>query len=161
MKTLYVEFTKSSKRFAPFSWLVSKVQGTEYSHVRLRWVNSTQTPIIYEASGSSVRFIGPMAGLNLSSKVIHRFSFELNHEQYKELVKICMTYAGVQYSIKQVINIGLNNLGIKWQPFRRDSEYAQVCSELVARVLQALGKEIDFDPDTAGPRELYNFLNRG
>ena len=124
MKTLYVGFTKSSKRFAPFSWLVSKAQKTEYSHVRLRWVNSTQTPIIYEASGSSVQFIGPMIGLTLSSKVYPRFSFELNYKPYKELVRICMTYAGVQYSIKQVINIGLNNLGIKWQPFRRDLEYA-------------------------------------
>jgi hypothetical protein len=128
--------------------------------VRFTWINSTQTPIIYEASGISVKFKGPIAAKEKPVTIVHNFTFELTREQYRALIHKCMTYAGVQYSFKQVINIGFANLGIKWKPFKQDSEHAQVCSELGVRILNSLGYKINLDPDMSGPRELYNELIR-
>ena len=159
MITLNIEFT-SPKKSNPFSWLIRRIQGTKYSHVRLSWVNSTQTHIIYEASGSHIKFIGPLAAKDNPVTIHDSFYFDLTNDQYRELVKICMTYAGLKYSFKQVINIGLANLGFRWRPFKSKLEYTQVCSEVVIRVLQTLGIHVNIDPEMSGPKELNQVLKQ-
>ena len=157
MKTLSVEFTHP-QRCGFFSSLIKLIQRTPYSHVRLSWINSTGVKVVYEASGSSVRFFGPLAMTDRPTVVVDSFTFDLDKEGYRQLIKTCMTYAGIEYSFGQVINIGLSNLGFRWKPFSQDNEYAQVCSELVTRVLQDLGINLKLDPDMAGPREIHNAL---
>lgn len=160
-RTVYIEFTRSTKKFAPFSWLIMAVQRTPYSHVRLRWTNTTGRNVIYEASGSHVRFIGTLAQKSLKTKTVDTFTFEVDKEQYRKLVDICMYYADVKYSLSQVIKIGLLSFGICKRSLTNDGEYAQVCSELVARVVKSvLGLKLNLDPDTAGPKELHEELKR-
>ena len=149
-----IEFTKSTKKFAPIAWLIQKVQGTEYNHVQFRWHNSTGTNVIYHASGSQIHFLGEMAQEEMKSEVVKAYEFTVTKEQYRKLVKRCMEYAGVKYSFCQVLQIGVSQLfGIR--PWKSNQEYAQVCSEVVARVLEhVLQIDLNLDPDMAGPREI-------
>jgi hypothetical protein len=119
-------------------------------------------PLIYEASGISLKFIGPFAAASNKRKtrIDHQFTLDLTTAELAEVERMCMLYAGTDYSFKQVINIGLANLGIRWRPFKPDSYHAQVCSEIVTRILFLLDYKINLDPDMAGPRELYEELKR-
>ena len=61
MKTIYIEFTKPKKILPIYSWLIRAIEGTEYSHVRIRWKSSSGVELVYEAGGRSVRLIGSEA----------------------------------------------------------------------------------------------------
>lgn len=157
---VYIEFT-SPKKQNPFSWIIQKVQKTPYSHVRLRWVSSTGVDIVYEASRASVRFVGPIAQTTHPVFVHDSFKLGMTKEQYMDMVRVCMTYAGVQYSFLQVFGIGLASLlGLNTNPFTNGAR-GQICSELVARVFQEVyGKELGVDLDKAGPLEIHRALER-
>ncbi len=158
MRTLKIQFTRPRAWLKPMSWLIRLFQRTPYSHVRFCWISSTGIEVIYEASGSNVKFIGPLAAKENPITVIEEFSFELDQAEYRNLIKSCMTYAGISYSIPQIISIGLMQLGLCKNCLARDHEYAQVCSELVIRVLKDLNINLELDPDTAGPKEVYKAL---
>lgn len=157
---IFVEFTAPKKsKFPLFSWIIRAVQGTKYSHVRLRWENSVGTMVVYEASGSSVKFLGPLAQENNKVAVVKTFKIDISRQRYRELVKLCMENAGIDYGIKQVIGIGLVKLlKLKKNPFS-DGRKSQVCSEIVGRFLEdVMNWDTGLDLDTAGPKELDVYL---
>lgn len=157
---LVIEFTKPAE-CKPLSAIIRAVDNTPYSHVRLRWVNSVGVDIVYEASGTSIKFLGPIAQQSTPVKVLKSYSFELDREQYRELVKICMTYAGIKYGILQLFGIGLVRLfKLKKNPFA-DGRRSQVCSELVGRILiEVMGLPFDVNLDIAGPQDIEHFLEK-
>jgi len=159
--TLHIEFTRPTKWFSPISWLIRAVQCTPYSHVRLRWTNTTDRDLVYHASGSSVDFVGTIAQSYEKNQVtvIKSYSLPVDKKQYRKLIDVCMLYANVKYSKLQVVKIGLLSLGLGKGWFTKDGEYAQVCSELVARVIeQVYDKDLGLDPDVAGPKEIDKAL---
>jgi len=160
MADISIEFTTPRGKILPiFSWLIRVVQGTPYSHVLLRWTNSTGVDIVYEASGQMLKFLGPEATKNRYT--IHkRYKTELTREQYKELIKLCMTNAGLDYGVKQILGICLVYLfKLKKNPFA-DGRKSQVCSEIVGRFLeQVLGWQLDLDLDIAGPKQIDDYLS--
>jgi len=159
-RKLYIEFTRPvGKMFPIFSWLVRAIEGVKYSHVRLAWVNSTNRKVIYEASGSGVKFIGTISQLDHPVEVIDSFEIDITRDEYRALIDICMTYANISYSMKQIIGIGLTYLPfVKKNPFA-DGRYSQVCSELAGLVLETV-KSVDIkeDLDIAGPKKINEVL---
>lgn len=155
---LYIEFTRP-KKGSVLSYIIRAMQGTPYSHVRLRWINSMGINIVYEASGAGVRFMGPLAQEQRSILITHRFSFNLNQQQYKDLIAICMTYAGISYGVTQLLGIGLANiLNLRSNPLSRGADRL-VCSELVATVLRdVLGILPKVNLDVVGPKEVFDVL---
>ena len=161
MKTLAIEFTRPKKGcFAILSQVIRAVQGTKYSHVRLRWTNTTGRDVIYEASGSHVKFIGELAQPQAPVEIMEAFELNLTIDQYRSLVDMCMRYAGLKYGKLQIVGIGLVTLfRLKKNPFA-DGKRSQVCSELVGRFLQEVVKiDIKFDLDIAGPKEINLVLD--
>jgi hypothetical protein len=159
-RTVWVEFTRP-RGFKPLSWLIRKVQKTEFSHVRLYWLGVGGTiPIIYEASGSSLKFIGPIAAKQMKIKIIHSFKLDITPAQYKDIVKICMINASIDYGKKQLIGIGLvHAFNLDKNPFA-DGRRSQVCSEIIGRILKMVLKwPIKLDLDIAGPKELYKEIS--
>ena len=155
MRKLKVQFTCPTESKV-FSQVIKLVQGTDFSHVRFFWVNSVGVPIVYEAGGSSVRFMGPIAQSHHPVRVVKEFSLDVSKEQYRSLVKICMTYAGIEYGRLQILKI-LYRL-ITNSSKGGDGEDTMVCSELSSRILHALGhlkENTDFDQIT--PKELYEW----
>ena len=159
MPTLHIQFTRPQGGFKPLSSLIRVIQGTPYSHVRLHWVNSSGVPLVYEASRSSVSFQGPLAQKNHPVDILDDYSFELDRQQYRKLVEVCMTYAGIDYGKLQLVGIGIRDLlNLEDNPFA-DGNNSLICSELVGRVLlEVLHMDICDDFDTIGPKELHKFL---
>jgi len=158
-RLIQIQFTRPTG-FKPLSWTIRKVQRTDYSHVRLAWDGISGTvPVIYEASGSNLKFIGPIAAAQHKVKVINSFKFNLPEDQYRALVKLCMTYANVDYGKKQLIGIGLvKAFRLKKNPFA-DGRKSQVCSEVIGMFLtDILGHDLGLDLDIAGPKEIMETI---
>lgn len=163
MLTVNIEFTKPTRKAKPFpilSYIIKLVEQTEYSHVRLSWVNSTGIPVVYEASGHNIKFVGPIAD-HESVIVIKSYRLSLTPEQYRGLIKLCMTYAGLDYGLKQLLGIFLVKLfKLKRNPLSRGTR-SQVCSEVVGRFLEeVMGYNTGLDLDIAGPRDIEQYLKQ-
>jgi hypothetical protein len=158
-RLVLVQFTRPKKWFQPISWAIRKFQKTEYSHVRISWMAMKTVPVVYEASGSSLKFIGPMAAKDNPVHIAHQYNINLSIEQYRELVRTCMTYANIEYGKKQLVGMGITRIfGLKKNPLA-DGKKSQVCSEVVGHLLQKiLGWDIGLDLETAGPKELNDII---
>lgn len=163
--TLTVGFSRPKGKLLPlFSWAVRLVECTPYSHVYIRWTSSHGVPVVYEASGTSVKFVNG----NLHEqdvKTIDSFTFDISEQAKWNLVKFCLENAGSPYEVKQIVGIlcvkiaKLFGRKIK-NPFK-SGRYTQVCSELVGYVLRdVLGKDLDLDLDTASPKDIYSYLEK-
>lgn len=154
-----LQFTRPAK-WKPLSAAIRAVQGTKYSHVRFAWNGMGGTlPVIYEASGSYLKFIGPIAAEDKAVFVCKSYTFDLSLDDYRKTVKLCMKYAGVRYGKVQVIGMGIAMaLGLRKNPFSRGIKY-QVCSEIAGYFLkEVLGWDIDLDLDIAGPKEIQECI---
>ena len=156
MRTLYIDFTRPiDKPFPVFSYGIRAVQGTPYSHVRLRWINSTGRQVIYEASGSSVKFVGTLAQEQSKVHIVKSYEIGLDRSRYRGLIDLCMEYAGVNYGKLQIIGIALAYLFNMSKNPLSSGKYSQVCSELVGRFLEeVMGFELHLNLDVAGPLQI-------
>lgn len=158
---IYVEFTTPKcTKFKVFSWIIRKFQGTPYSHVLLRWDNSVGVNVVYEASGSMLKFLGPAATKNRYT--VHKsYKIKIEREAYRRLIKLCMENAGIDYGVKQILGIALVHIfRLKKNPFS-DGRKSQVCSEIVGRFLEeVVGWETGLDLDVIGPKEIDDYLKK-
>ena len=159
-RKITVEFTRPTKFFPVFSWIIRLIEKTEYSHVRLKWVSSTGIEVIYEASGTNIKFKGPLAAKN-TAVVVKSYDLIVDNAGYKRLVFLCMTYAGLEYGLVQLLGILLVKVfRLKKNPLSRGKK-SQVCSELVGRFLEeVMGCKTGLDLDTAGVRDIEKVLNK-
>lgn len=158
-KWITIEFTRP-KRFRLFSWMVRQIQKTEYSHVRLSWLGAGgSVPVIYEASGSNIKFIGPEAQQYHPVEIIKTYKVNIGRDDYRKLVQLCMTFAGVRYGVKQVIGMALVRVfALDKNPFA-DGRKSQVCSEVVGHFIEnILGHKVGVSLDIAGPKEIDEAL---
>jgi hypothetical protein len=156
-----IEFTRPKKlQHQLLSTLIRIVEGTSYSHVRLHWTNSVGADIVYEAGGTSVKFKGKLAQDQKPVKVMKEYEVEITKEQYRNLIKVCMDNAGLEYGFKQLVGILLVRVfGLKNNPLSQGRK-SQVCSEIVGRFLQEIlniGHELNLD--TAGPKDIQYVLD--
>jgi hypothetical protein len=161
MVKITVGFSRPRNMTLPvFSWAIRAFEGTKYSHVFLRWESKSGPEVVYEASGSRVRFMNGKY-FDEIAETIDTFDFLISSDDYRRLIRFVMTNVGVRYGVKQVLGIALKRIfGLKKNPFA-DGKESQVCSETVAYFLKdVLGYKLGFDPDTAGPREIYDFLSK-
>ena len=154
---LYIEFTRPLSGKCPFlSNLIRKFEKTPYSHVRLRWETGRKVPIVYEASGSQVSFLGDYAQTKQQVEVIHSFAIPLSLEQKQKLVDVAITYAGISYGKKQLFGLFLMRLfNLRKNPLA-DGMQGLICTELVARVLaRVLNIHMNIDYDIVGLKAIY------
>lgn len=161
---LTIGFSKPKKHLFPiFSWLIRLFEGTSYSHVYVKWHSrGADTNVLYEASGSSVKFLGEKV-YNDRIQPIHEYEVTISSETYKKLLKFCMENAGINYGIKQVFGIALVKIfKLKKNPFS-DNKKSQICSELIGHILEdVLGRDLDLDLDLdiAGPKAIKEYLDQ-
>jgi|DEB0MinimDraft_6_1074348.scaffolds.fasta_scaffold113056_2 hypothetical protein len=152
-----VEFTNPVK-FSWVNWLVRKVEGTDYGHVRLRVVMEDHS-YVYEANDTNVRLLGQMKMKMNPVEVLHSYTLSLSEEQEKEF-PVLLEFAGLEYGYKQLIGILLQRKWkLKWNPLNRGREH-QICSEFVAIFLMnVMGYYIDKDIDILSPKDIKRFLD--
>jgi len=156
-----VGFSKPiNKCFPIFSWLIRLFDGfSPYSHVYVRWYsNKLQRWITYEASGSSVNFIGEKV-FNQTRKEIHYYEIVVNEEDTIRFQQYCVDTSGTKYGILQLFGIALARiLRLKRNPFA-DNEATQVCSEAAGLLLKNVLKyNIKLELDLATPRDIDKYL---
>ena len=160
-RKLKIEFTRPSKGFAPLSRAIRFIEGTPYSHVRLKWETGQGDDIVYEASGISIKFLGEKAQKARPVDVICSYSIDLSKDEYKALLYLCLSNAGLDYGFGQLIGILLHKLFSTNVNILSKGSNAQVCSEVVGRFLQdviGIGREMDLD--LVGPKDIQYMLEK-
>lgn len=156
---IIIGFSKPKAWFVPFSWIIRALYRTKYSHTYVRWyAKGAQADVYYEASGSSVSFIGGEI-FKKKTEVIHEYKISITKEQRQELVRWCLNNSGVDYGLMQAIGLGFVEIfKLDKNPF--SDKKGQICSEVVAHILKEvadLGITIDFEKAT--PKDIKNFLD--
>jgi len=156
MKTVSIGFSRPSK-WKLLSWIIRKVQGTDYSHVYLRFhSDSLDRDLIYQASGLQVNFVGKTL-FEKDHIAVKEFDLQISDEAHKKALQFAVDTAGMPYSIKQLFGILVYSLTGK--RVLQDGRSAYVCSELVAQMLsEDLGITITKDLDIVTPKDVYNIL---
>jgi hypothetical protein len=163
MQTLTIGFSKAKSKWKILSTLIRWLEGTEFSHVFIRWNSEyLQRDVIYQASGSMVHF---MEGKRFDSinQTVDKFDILLSDATRKKVIQFAMDQAGAPYSVKQLVGLGLaklmNSLGFKGSNPFKDGRSHYICCELVAEVLIELGYSISQNLDEITPKDIYELLS--
>lgn len=165
MRPLFIGFSRP-KKFKLLSWLIRKVEDTDYSHVYIKFYSiALDRWLYYEAGGLMVRFCGKetFSDRNL---VISEFKIDLDGDVYNKTIAWCIDNCGKPYGIIQLAGMGwvyfVKSITgkDKRNPFR-DGKSSQVCSEMVGYALKENGIiDIEEDLDLAGPKKIYNIVEK-
>lgn len=158
MKTIVIGFSRP-KKWNPISWLIMKVQLTNYSHVYVKFYsNSLERELIYQASGLQVNFVGSVLFYN-HHLAVKEFELDISDEAHMKALRFAVDRAGTPYSIKQLFSILAYQITGK-VPFK-DGRNAYVCSELIGEMLTGnLQIKVDKDLDIVIPKDIYKILDR-
>lgn len=159
MMKIKIGFSKPKNHpFPLLSWIIRLVQWTPFSHVYLSWVTNHGIEVVCEAGWSGVRLINKKY-FDEDNETIKSFTFLITNGMYEKLMKFTTSILGTDYGYLQLVGIGLHRLfRLRKNPFS-DGKTSQVCSELVFYFLEeVLTLETGLEADTAGPREIFNFL---
>lgn len=165
MRKISIGFSRpKGHKFPIFSWLVQLMEGTEYSHVYVRWHSQyLEKDLVYEASGTMVHFTEG-SRFDRKAETLHVYELQIEEEQYKRLVQRAMDYCGAPYGLKQVFGIAWVKLArvfgkdIK-NPFS-DGKATWICSELVNDLLMDLGMCTGISADNVTPRDIQEYLSK-
>lgn len=156
---IIIGFSKSKKFLPLFGWIISLIYNTKYSHTYVRWYSvGADVDCVYEASGTSVHFTAKQI-FDKKAQALHEYEINITNNQYKQLLKWCMSNAGVDYGLKQAVGIGITKIfNLKKNPL--SDKNRQVCSEVVGHILNnATNLGITLDLEMAGPPEIKAFLD--
>jgi len=115
--------------------------------------------MVYEASGTSVRFMTKNRFDRIST-TLYTFDVKLDADKYEGFVDYMMSQAGEDYGLKQAFGIGLVRIAKWWFNIKIDNPFkkGQVCSETVNKALTFLGYDPGLDDNHVGPKDIYNYL---
>lgn len=157
MKTVTIGFSRPRNKLFPIgSWLIRMYQGfTPYSHVYLQFYSdSINRPLIYEAVGSGVRFVGQKYWLT-HAKEVKSFTLNIKKCNYDRLIQFCVDNEGYKYGSLQNIGVFISNLfGLKKNIFYKGKN----CSEIIGEILVLEGYKINKDLNLLTPKNIYETL---
>lgn len=156
MKTITIGFSKSKKKLAFGSYAIRMFQGTEYSHVYIKFKSdSLQRTLIYEAVGGGLRFIGTKVWESHAEEVAS-FSIDISQENYIILMQYCVDNAGTEYGFTQNIGVAICELlNLKKNPFKDGKN----CSEVVGEILKLEGFVFGKETNLLTPKDIYKVLD--
>jgi uncharacterized protein YycO len=153
MKQIYVGFSRPTKWFVPYSWLIRWVDKTPYSHVYIKFYSTTAGEwLIYQASHTSVNFFNERYFVE-TNIVVDEFVLNLDEDDWRKALKFAIQHVGAPYGVKQVVGIALNLL-FNWNPFK-DGDKSYVCSELIQCMIDL---PTGIDPDEVRPIDIHSYL---
>lgn len=159
MRTLTVGFSKSTKKFAPFSWLLKAWDRVPYSHVYFKFENNRNPdiPLIYQASSTMLNFMS-VDVFKLHSEVVEEVELQVSDELYNDILRDCMKCSGMPYGLLQVFGTAIAEiLNLNRNPLPgKKNEF--VCSEWVARQMTKLGYRFHKSLDLVKPIDVYEAL---
>lgn len=163
-----IGFSKPINRTWPFgylfSWSIRAVENTEYSHVFISWKSDNlDRELVYEASGTSVHFVGKERFLK-KAKIVHSYEIHITEEARKKVIQKAIDYAEAPYGIKQVVGILIVKmarlLGRQIKNPLSDGTATWVCSELIADFFEELDLALEVDKENATPKDIKLALDK-
>lgn len=160
MYQLKIQFTRPTVT-SIFSSAIRAVLGTKYSHVLARWDGARgSVDVVWEAAGSGIRFLGPIAHKN-KYKVVSQYNIELSKIEYHRLIEYTHKYAHVEYGYVQLVGMLIARIFRMSRNPLSSGESAQVCSEAVGGLLRYVkGWDININLDVYGPDKLEYYLQK-
>lgn len=150
-------------RIPIFSWLIRLIEGTEYSHVYIKWYSGfVDRYIIYQASGSMVHFIGHTL-FKKHAQPVEEYAIDIKQSTKKEFIQWCLDHAGIHYGVKHIIGMAwVRFVGLFGKKIRNPlSGKEQVCSKIVGEALRdVLDIKIKKDLETAGPKAINEIVRK-
>lgn len=143
----------TTKSFNPVSFIVRIITGEKYSHCA--WLTEIpdipEIPLVYHASKFNVHFI-PYSEFIKHNKIVYEFEFELDREEYLDILKLCLQSLGKPYD---TIGLVLNPL---FKLFKIKNKNP-ICSELLIKILK---NKIEFygEVENIVPEEVKEAIQR-
>ena len=163
MATVTIGFSKSSSKFAPFSWIIKLVQGTPYSHAYLKiHRDDINRDVYYQASHDLVNFMSSTQ-FNNEETIIKEIDFEFTDSDKIKLSQFMYDQLGKPYAVSEILGllcvVLCAKIGIKIQNPVQDGTSQFYCSELVSYFLsQCDGITLPKDLADMTPKDLYEFV---
>lgn len=157
---IYIGFSKPTKSFVPFAWLIQRIISRPYDHVYIRFPEPvTNEYMIFQASSTMVNLYS-LRIFNSINTSVKEYEVDCTDEQYTNLWKFITNNLGVPYSLIEDFGILLMKVfKLKKQPFSRGLS-AEFCSKLGALVCPIIGIDIMQDPGTIDPSRLDSILSQ-
>ncbi|CAB4125155.1 hypothetical protein UFOVP53_70 [uncultured Caudovirales phage] len=158
MKNIKIGFSCSS------SWKIGSAalkwyMDTEYSHAYIRYQDSQDRDVVFQAAHGTVH---PILFENFikENKVTHEFEIEFSHEEYQKLRNFYYSEMGKPYAYKDLFIIlaydTCKKIGIKVQD---GNIPGYICSQLAATVLSEIkGYKFDKPLNLVRPNDLFKKL---
>lgn len=160
MKRFRVGFSKPRKKLFPiFSWAIRLFEGTEYSHVYMRWQTQWGTWICYQASGTALNFMGEKAFIH-GLDIIEEFEMSCEDEAWDRTMEYCTRLSGTSYGLKGAIGMAVSFIFGKSKNVFSDGEETQYCVELIARLLADLGYNFNKDAEMIRLKDLNGYIRK-
>lgn len=155
MRTLTLGFSRSTKKFAIFSWALQAWDKVPYSHVYFKFENSRNPdiPLIYQASGTMLNFMSEEVFLE-HNKVVEEYPLKVSDEAYNDILRDCMKFAGRPYGKWQIIGIALADILKLKKNLFANKDKLFVCSEWSAKQMKRLGYIFYKDNDLVKPIDI-------
>jgi hypothetical protein len=134
MRTITVCFSKAKNHPFPIGSLAIRLYlGTDYSHVSYHFLDEvTEEPVVYEAVGAGLRFIGKRLWED-HAEIVDSYKLEVSEETYTEMHRVCILSCGKPYGYMQNLGIYLAdilNCTTEIEPvFNRDGYYYDKTSD--------------------------------
>lgn len=143
MKNITIGFSKPRSKWTILSWIIRKIEKVPFSHVYVKFrSDSLDRDIIYQASGTSVNFVGSPR-FHESSMTVEEYTFEVSDVIYRSIIQYAIDNAGKPYGKRELIGMGLVRAAALFgknikNPFR-DGESSYICVELAGVLLWTAG----------------------
>lgn len=156
-RTISIGFSKARHPLNVISWLIRAFDRTSHSHTYISWETSWGEEIVYEASATGVNFKNHRF-FKERSKPVKEFRFELSEEQYADLLKLCVRYAGLSYGHTQLLGYMPVRLGLAKRNYLADGLNSMVCVEFVVLFLTKILKHEIHDGEQWTLKTLDRYL---
>lgn len=161
--SLKISFSRPIK-FKIFSWLIRKIDRSEFSHVSISWYSEfLEREIVYQASSVMVNFCEGKR-FREQHKIIEEIELDMSEDTRKRVIQYAMDRAGVPYGILQCVGIAWVKLCAALgknvrNPFS-NGRTLYVCCELAADLLESeFGFKFSESLDNLTPRDLLQILS--
>lgn len=158
MEKIIIGFSKSRNPLKIGSQIIRSVEKRDFSHAYVKFTEPiTSKVLIAQASHGYVNMTAPDI-FEEHNIIVEEYEVSLSDEQFIEILKFVYENLGKDYSVFQLVLIGIKKiLHIELTEYENRDE-AYICSEFAARLLQLAGKEMPKDLDFVTPSDLRTII---
>ena len=164
MRTVYIGFSKSNKKFPIFSWLVQLYQRTNYSHTYLRIQQhellNAPCDMYFQASEGKVNLMSEYQ-FEKRNQMVCEYRIELTDVEFDTLMHIIYIFMGERYGIMQNIGIVIVDIFMLFgKKIKNPFPKGIICSEFIHEIFAPIIDVNSMDKNVVKPKDLKKILDK-